>query len=252
MPATIAMLAALSNAHLFWPPTTYEIFSPTSMHDYWHDLYIARTELASSRQASPYWTATADAYQMKMHLPDLEPRSVSAALTSDGKQIEIHAERKIEGCTCKSTTVKQINLPYRPRAEDVEVTMKDDVLLLKLARHAKAGAPTPLKVNVLEAPKDKGDEPAPSSTRPLRFVPHASAAEPAAEAKTLDAKTLDEKERSLTDKFRSAALASLAASRTADSTEATTTEGAGYKPGTTDAPANLSKTAPSTGTHDAA
>ena len=47
--------------------------------------------------------------------------------------------------TCTPSTLKEISLPYRPRAEDIDVAMeKDGVLTLRLERHAKADAPTPL------------------------------------------------------------------------------------------------------------
>merc|ERR1712227_1070240 len=148
------------------------------------------------------WRATSDAYELKAHLPDVEPQSVTATLALDGTKIELTGKRKLEGCTCTPTTINEIELPYRPRAEDIDIAIKDDVLSLRLARKATAKASTPLKVTVVsEAPKDQSDE---AATQELRFVPHGSAL---TQAKS---QTLEEKEKSLTDKFRSVALASSA------------------------------------------
>ena len=79
--------------------------------------------LATQTAPSPYWSATPDAYDLKIRLPDLEPGTVEAQLSSDGKKIEVKGERKIESCSCKPTTVREIALPYRPRAEDITVTI---------------------------------------------------------------------------------------------------------------------------------
>lgn len=196
------MTAALSNAYLWSTPLNHlELFSPPrASYDLWYEREV------EPRQPSPYWTASTDGYNLKMRLPDVEPQTVSAQLAADGETIEVAGERKIEGCSCRPSTVKQVKLPYRPRAEDVDVTMKDGVLSLTLARHAKADAATPLKVNLPEEPKQEkeGDEP---QTRPLRFVPHESAVETSPPSVDLDAQ-----EKRLADKFRSAALASLATS----------------------------------------
>merc|ERR1719171_478408 len=178
----------------------------------WYDTYSY-----SERETEPRWMSTPDAYSMKLRLPDLEPATVSAALSSDGTKIEVTGERKIEGCSCRPTTVKEIGLPYRPRAEDVGVTIKDGVLSLTLARHAKADAPTPIKVQVMEEPpavaatKEQAEEAAPAGTRPLRFVPHASAAS----EQPSTAPSLQEQEKSLTDKFRNVALAAAEANKNA-------------------------------------
>ena len=153
---------------------------------------------------------SSDAYELKVRLPDLEPTSVRAALGADGQKIEVIGERKIEGCTCQPSTVKEIALPYRPRTEDIDVEVdKEGVLALRLARHAKTESATELKVSVSPpavAAKAEPEPPEAPTTRPLRFVPHESAKETATPA----APSLDEKEKNLTDKFRSAALAAAA------------------------------------------
>merc|ERR1719198_1606407 len=119
--ALIALFASPVSA-FFWD---YELYSMPRYHYYTH----------LDTAPSPYgWTASTDSYDLKLRLPDLEPQSVSAALASDGTKIEVAGERKIEGCTCQPRTVKEIALPYRPRAEDVGVTIKDGVLSLSLAR----------------------------------------------------------------------------------------------------------------------
>merc|ERR1719231_232712 len=98
---------------------------------------------------SPRWSATRDAYELKVRLPDFDPDSLTAHLASDGTKIEVVGERKIDGCSCSPSTVKEIALPYRPRAEDIDVSYdKDNVLSLKLARHAKTESATPLSVSV--------------------------------------------------------------------------------------------------------
>lgn len=163
-----------------------------------------------------------DAYELKVRLPDLEPTSVRAALGADGTKIEVVGERKIEGCTCQPSTVKEISLPYRPRAEDIDVALdKEGVLSMRLLRQpAKAEDATPLKVSVAA---DK--EPAPEAeTRKLRFVPHESAQQPSSKAGTIE-----EQEKNLTDKFRSAALAAVAVQHehpSAKEAAAATAEGA--------------------------
>jgi len=205
----LSLLAVTANAFV-WMEMDYDMYSPLLS-------YPVRNHLAPrwDRYASPYWSANEDAYELNMRLPDLEPQTVSASLASDGKKIEVAGERKIEGCSCRPTSIKEIDLPYRPRAEDVDISMKDGMLSIRLARQADASAATPLKVKLVEEPKEKEAEaPADASqTRPLRFVPHASAT---------DAKkrSVDEQEKSLTDKFRSAALASVATTYSAHATTA--------------------------------
>jgi len=207
MSPLMTMLILSPNAALWLKPT---------MHDLWHshgqvDTFWRTQELAAdiARQhmhkdvPSPYWVTTKDSYELKMRLPEVDPQSVSAALSSDGKAVELVGERKIDGCSCRPTLVEQVKLPYRPRETDVSVNVnKDGVLALKLARHATTDAPTPLVVKH-ETPEAKEGGEAPPGTRPLSFVPHESAVkkQPA---------SVDEQEKSLAEKFRSVALASLA------------------------------------------
>jgi HSP20 family molecular chaperone IbpA len=194
--ATLASLAALNNA-LFWMP-------PMRTYDLYYDEYLTRSGDVEPAPSSR-WTVSADAYELKIRMPDLEPASLTAALASDGTKIEVVGERKIEGCSCRPSTVKEIGLPYRPRAEDIDMSVEKDVLSLRLARHAKADTATPLKVS-MATQKDKDTS---TETRPLRFVPHASAAEGDATAST-PMSTPQDQDRTLTEKFRSAALASVA------------------------------------------
>ena len=169
------------------------------------------------------WSASADAYEIKVRLPDLETESVSASLAPDGSKVEVVAKKKIDHCTCDPSIVKEIALPYRPRPEDVDVAMhRDGLLSVRLTRHAKVDAATPLKVNVGEA-EDKDEEN--QETRPLSFVPHASATEKATEKATENGTSgsVAEQEKTLTDKFRGAALASVAVQRAPSGKEAAAT-----------------------------
>ena len=160
---------------------------------------------------APRWSISPDAYSLKVRLPDLEPHTVKAALAPDGTKIEIMGERKIEGCTCVPSIVREVPLPYRPRAEDIDVSVdKNSVLSLRLTRHAKVDAATPLTVTAIQDDKTPPGES--EALRPIRFVPHASATESAAPTET----TLDEQEKTLTDKFRSAALAAVAVNNRRD------------------------------------
>lgn len=164
---------------------------------------------------SPSWTTSNNEYALQMRLPDLDPASVSAALAADDATLQVTGTRKIESCTCTPTIQREISLPYRPRAEDIDVTYEEGLLTLKLARHAKAAAPVPLKVNVpklLEQaephPTIKVESPASESSRPLRFVPHSSAKAESDQTKG----SLAEQEQSALSKFRGVAQAALATS----------------------------------------
>lgn len=239
MTLALAMMAASTNALLWMPPTTSDLastfFDLAHAHSRAIDLAHSRAiEKQRSYQLdpSPYWTSSADAYELKMRLSDIEPQSVSAALASDGKKIELTARRKIEGCECKPAVVEQIALPYRPRAEDIAVTVKSDILSLKLARRASADESTPLEVTVQDkAPeaKEGDDSQTPAGTRPLRFVPHESANE-------VQQPSVDEQEKSLTAKFRKAALASLATTPSSGAQDTAAGEKAAADAGAADAP----------------
>merc|ERR1719465_290608 len=145
----------LTTAHaLVWtfPPSRYDIYSYYS--DYGH---VAPSLAEATTAPSPYrWTATPDSYELHVRLPALEPASVTASLAADGTKIEVTGERKIDGCTCRPTMVKEISLPHRPRPEDVDVSFEKDILSLTMARHAKTNDPTPLAINVVREEADKG------------------------------------------------------------------------------------------------
>lgn len=218
-------LAMVTSTHaLLWtlPPSRYDIY----------DIYSYGKVAEAPTAPSPLrWTATPDSYELHVRLPALEPASVTASLAADGTKIEVTGERKIDGCTCRPNLVQEISLPHRPRPEDVDVSFEKDILSLKMARHAKTDEPTPLAINVVReeasmqtqvADMDKGTaDLAPQATdkqgagqprtRPLTFVPHASANE--GPAPGTSAPSLAEQEVALADKFRSAALAALATTR---------------------------------------
>merc|ERR1719421_946990 len=183
----LAALVAQTDALYWMSSPRYDLYSTFMTH--------ADVEPAPSSQ----WVVSKDAYELKVRLPELEPTSVRAALGVDGTKVEVIGERKIEGCQCHPSTVKEIALPYRPRVEDVDLALHDGVLALRLARQPpKAESTTPLKVSV--AQKEEQVAPADEETRSLRFVPHESALAP----------SLEKKEATLTEKFRAAALAAVA------------------------------------------
>ena len=70
-------------------------------------------------QRKPSWVATNEYYTHAVRLSDLEPSSVSATLAADSPTLHVTGKRKIESCQCEPTTVREIALPYRPRAEDI-------------------------------------------------------------------------------------------------------------------------------------
>jgi len=144
-----------------------------------------------------------------MVLPEMEPSSVSASLSSDASSVSVSGKRKFEGCKCEPVAIREISLPYRPRPEDVTISLDSNVLTLRLARgrDAKTAAPVPLSVTI--APKESPEEASSGEkTRPIRFVPHASAT-----ATTEDApvgSSVEAQEKSALDSFRAAAQAALA------------------------------------------
>jgi len=219
----LCLATAMSQANAY-------LWSPFASPRY--DLYTYYSQdYEQPAPSSSHWSVSRDAYELKVRLPDLEPTSVRAALGTDGTKIEVTGERKIEGCTCTPSVVKEISLPYRPRAEDIDVALdKDSVLSLKLARHAKTESATPIAVSVAPPPKEADDKQA-VETRPLRFVPHESA-----KAESVKPTNVEEQEKNLTDKFRSAALAAVAVQHgheepSAKESAAATAEGAADAPG---------------------
>jgi HSP20 family molecular chaperone IbpA len=140
----------------------------------------------------PAWSQSPQDYSFQMRLPDLEPASVTASLAagSEPTVLQITGTRKIESCTCTPTIQKEITLPYRPRAEDIQVEYDQGVLSVTLERHAKADAPIAVPVK---------------SAKP-KYPPKASAdAEKVEPPQTT--MTLADQERSALEKFRSAAAA---------------------------------------------
>ena len=138
-------------------------------------------------------TSSPSRYTLSVRMPEVEDSSIAASLAPDGKRLLVQAKRKIEGCTCTESTVQEVLLPYRPRAEDVGVSLdsRNNILTVSLAREASDNEPTPIAVEVKatdkEAAKKTDVEPAPPS--------------------------LEEKEKTLTEKFRAAGAAASLSSR---------------------------------------
>ena len=193
--------------------------------DYALDALTHAREYVSPTASS--WSATDDAFTKNVRVPALE--SVAASLSADGKKLEITGKRKIEKCQCESDTIGEIELPYRPRPDDITLKLHADdrVLEVALARRAEdvAAAATPISVSVADESKP--------ATRPLRFVPHESATA---------APSVDKQEKSLVDKFRDVAATAVRAkeaeaalsSESAATADAAATEGAAVP--ATDAP----------------
>jgi len=202
--------------------TSYVGFFP-ARHDFFFsewptDYYSLNTYSGCGRETSqsPSWAATNDAYSLKMRLPAMEPDSVTAQLAADQSTIKVTGKRKVEGCACEPTAVREIALPYRPRSEDVSVAIDDNVLTLKLARHAQADAPVSLSVQVAQAKQElpqakealttgQAKEGSTADARPIRFIPHPSASPASDEAPSVSAQ-----ETRLVDKFRAATRAAQA------------------------------------------
>ena len=104
--------------------------------------------------------------------------------------LQVTGTRIIQSCTCTPTVQKEIALPYRPRAEDIQVEYDDGILSITLERHAKAEAPITVPV---KSAKSK----APEVQEQTQIAAPADSPRP----------TLAEQERSALEKFRSAAAA---------------------------------------------
>jgi len=177
--ATLASFAIAANGHLLYT-YEYEYESPLYARSSWADAPDSMTRSS--------WRMSPDYYSVKIQTPAVEEGSVSASLSPDGMMLNVNAKRRIEGCTCQESTVGQVRLPHTPRAEDVDLVHdpKTGVVSVKVARHAKAAEPTPLSIKTLE------QEPKPEGQRPLRFVPHESAApKQGASVDTAEAKVLE-------------------------------------------------------------
>lgn len=191
-----------------WPGLLSSLYDVHDLYTHWPSYQVA----TMPREPSPYyeyWNASPDSYSLKIRLPELEPDSISASLASESATLEVTGKRKFDGCTCEKTVVREVKLPYRPRPEDIEVTVLGaDALSLKLARGSKADAPTPIKVNVERVDETKKGW---DKVRELRFVPHASATaegdQKSDESKSL---SVQEQEKTLTERFRNVAQAAVA------------------------------------------
>merc|ERR1719498_1970961 len=73
-----------------------------------------------------------------MLIPEMEPDSIGADLIQDesgGLAVKVTGTRKIEGCSCQPTAVREVPLPYRARSEDVSIhTDGSSMVTIKLAR----------------------------------------------------------------------------------------------------------------------
>jgi hypothetical protein len=202
--------------------TALLLASPAWLYPSTHDYYIqdmspwygltTSTSCATEPSTTPRWTATVDAYTLKMVLPEMERDTIAASLY-DHSMVKVVGKRKIEGCQCEPRAVREVNLPYRARAEDVNVAITGDdgmsVLTVKLARgrsdESKPDSPIPLQINTKNTitPTDEAKE--------LRFIPHPSATEEVfTAAAATSTSTVEAQERTLTDKFRAAAQAAVA------------------------------------------
>lgn len=192
-------------------PTATGFFESSLMYPRAHDLFYSDSYLPASyyslggfpscadRQPvrAPQWTATSDAFNLKMLVPEMQPDSLTADLIQDesgGLAVKVTGTRKIEGCSCEPTAVREVPLPYRPRPEDVTVhTDGSTMVTVKLARgHAQSDQPkVPLTII-----KDKQVKAPPAGTE-LSVAQEAQ-------------KSVEAQERSLTDKFRAVAHAATA------------------------------------------
>ena len=153
-----------------------------------------------------------------LKIQGIEPGSLTASLSADGKSLNLSGKRQIEGCTCGANTIGSVDLPYTPNTNDVELTYKEEgqTLTVRLARHPKPdkeqalsiafttdNTATDNRVHRTRSSVESADENKQEERRPVHFVPHESAAsdakQPAEDGK------LDTSEKSLMAKFRSAA-----------------------------------------------
>jgi len=218
--AALSLMPMLANAFFSQPMAYY-----TDLYDWPSSFRMATRSYDLDVPQTPRWTSTNDHYVMRFQIPDVELDSLSATLVAGESALTLEGKRKFEGCECAKRVVGNVPLPYRPREEDIELVLGNDknTLELKLARQARASPATPIKIKVqAEEPEVKSVE----GTRPIRFVPHASAtatAEKSAEA------TLQEKEKTVTEKFAAALAASSRAAKETMSETAASPEGNGQE-----------------------
>ena len=180
-------------------PTVSAFLESSMLYPRAHDLFFSApfyglTTLPSCsiRQPpsrAPTWTASTDAFVAKMIVPELEADSIGADLIEDesgGLAVKVTGTRKIDGCSCQPTAVREVPLPYRPRPEDVSVHADGSVVTVKLARGRVEG--DQLKAVPLTVTKHRSQ--APASTERERQAPKTS---------------VEAQERSLAAKFRAVA-----------------------------------------------
>lgn len=168
-------------------PRAHDIFFSAPYHG------LTNLPSCSIRQPpsrTPTWTASADAFVAKMIVPDMEADSIGADLIEDESgrpAVKVTGTRKIDGCSCQPTAVREVPLPFRPRPEDVRIHADGSVVTVKLARgHAEKRQPKSTPLTVTKQP---------ASTEHERQASKAS---------------LEAQERSLAAKFRAVAHAATA------------------------------------------
>ena len=138
-------------------------------------------------------------YQMRMRMPEIESSSISASLAQDGRTLLVSGKRKMDGCTCSPSTVREVLLPYRPRSEDIglQLDAQKNELTITLARDSGGHTAVPIAVNV----KDPITEEVVADKVPKEM-------------------SLADKEKTLTEKFRAAGAAATLATKVDSGDEA--------------------------------
>jgi hypothetical protein len=203
MTALLLLSPSLSYSYLSYAslyPRNHDFFFQDPSAQYWLDTSVSASCATESYSRTPTWSATNEAYTLKLALPPAEPGSVSATLSE--ATVKVGLTRKIDSCQCQPMAHREIALPYRPRAEDVSLAVDDqNVLTIKLARGTDAKVETSIPLSVATSKKADANEEDEPKTRPLRFIPHESASSESSVGK---------QEQTALDKFRAAAQASLA------------------------------------------
>lgn len=149
-------------------------------------------------------------YSVRVKMPDMESSSISASLAPDGRTLTVSGKRKMEGCTCTETALRDVLLPYRPRSEDIGISLdaEKSELMITLAKDSK-GAAVPIRVNVKDpavAKESVEEDGAPKEVQSTAVAP--------------DELSLAEKEKTLTEKFRAAGAAATLAAKVGSVDEA--------------------------------
>jgi hypothetical protein len=197
-------------------PRAHDLFFSDIMPSNYYS--IGSLPSCSNRQPSrtPEWTSSNDAFSLKMLIPEMEPDSIGADLIQDesgGLAVKVTGTRKIEGCSCQPTAVREVPLPYRARSEDVSIhTDGSSVVTVKLARGRGQAGQKIVPLTIVKENK--------LTTKPALASTEVSVAQEAPKP------SLESQERSLTDKFRAAAHAATAVARGAPAEEVVSTSGA--------------------------